>query len=232
MARLPRVHLADVPEHIIQRGNNRQVCFAGDEDFAAYAHWLKEYADAFGVHIHAWVFMTNHVHLLCTASDDSGISLMMQSLGRQYVRYFNQRYKRSGTLWEGRFKSCLVQKEHYVMAVYRYIELNPVRAGMVRSPSEYVWSSYAINALGKQSALCQPHPCYLELADSEAERQQAYRDLFKAEVNEALLCDIRSAVKSDMVLGNDRFKQEVADLTGRRQQMGQRGRSVGWRKQV
>ena len=103
---------------------------------------------------------------------------------------------------------------------------------MVRSPSEYVWSSYAINALCKQSALCQPHPCYLELADSEAERQQAYRDLFKAEVNEALLCDIRSAVKSGMALGNERFKQEVADLTGRRQQMGQRGRSVGWRKQV
>lgn len=232
MARLPRVRLAGVPEHIIQRGNNLQVCFAGDEDFAVYADWLKEYSDAFGVHIHAWVFMTNHMHLLCTASDDSGISLMMQSLGRRYVRYFNQRYKRSGTLWEGRFKSSLVQKEHYVMAVYRYIELNPVRAGMVSSPSEYVWSSYAINALGKQSALCQPHRCYLELADSEAERQQAYRDLFKAEVNEALLCDIRSAVKSGMALGNERFKQEVADLTGRRQQMGQRGRSVGWRKQV
>ncbi|HEY0923400.1 transposase [Rheinheimera pacifica] len=232
MARLPRVHLAGVPEHVVQRGNNRQVCFANDEDFAAYAHWLKEYADAFGVHIHAWVFMINHVHLLCTASDDSGISLMIQSLGRQYVRYFNQRYKRSGTLWEGRFKSCLVQEEHYVLAVYRYIEMNPVRAGMVSSPSSYAWSSYAINALGKQSALCQPHPCYLALADSEAERQQAYRDLFKAEVNEALLCDIRSAVKSGMALGNDRFKQEVADLTGRRQQIGQRGRPEGWRKQV
>lgn len=196
MARLPCVHLAGVPEHIIQRGNNRQVCFVGDEDFAAYAYWLKEYADAFGVHIHAWVFMTNHVHLLCTASDNSGISLMMQSLGRQYVRYFNQRYKRSGTLWEGRFKSCLVQEEHYVMAVYRYIEMNAVRAGMVSSPSEYVWSSYAINALGKQSALCQPHPCYLALADSEEERQQAYRDLFNAEVNEVLLCDLTGIVKN------------------------------------
>jgi putative transposase len=232
MARLPRVHLAGVPEHIIQRGNNRQVCFANDEDFAAYAHWLKEYSDAFSVHIHAWVFMSNHVHLLCTASDNTGISQMMQSLGRQYVQYFNRSYKRSGTLWEGRFKSCLVQEEHYVLAVYRYIEMNPVRAGMVSSPSEYAWSSYAINALGKHSALCQPHPCYLALADSETERQQAYRDMFKGEVNETLLGDIRSAVKSGMALGNDRFKQEVAELTGRRQQMGQRGRLVGWRKQI
>lgn len=232
MARLPRVHLAGVPEHIIQRGNNRQVCFADDEDFAAYAHWLKAYSDAFGVHIHAWVFMTNHVHMLCTASDNSGISQMMQSLGRQYVQYFNRRYQRSGTLWEGRFKSCLVQEEHYVLAVYRYIEMNPVRAGMVSSPAEYAWSSYAINALGKQSALCQPHSCYLALAESEAERQQAYRDMFQGEVNEALLTDIRSAAKSGMALGNDRFKQEVADLTGRRQQMGQRGRPVGWRKQI
>ena len=96
MARLPRVHLAGVPEHIIQRGNNRQVCFACEEDFAAYAHWLKQYSDAFGVHVHAWVFMTNHVHLLCTASDAKGISLMMQSLGRRYVRYFNGQYRVNG----------------------------------------------------------------------------------------------------------------------------------------
>ncbi len=232
MARLPRVHLAGVPEHVIQRGNNRQVCFASDDDFAAYAHWLKEFADKFQVHIHAWVFMTNHVHLLCTASDSIGISQMMQSLGRQYVRYFNRSYKRSGTLWEGRFKSCLVQEEHYVMAVYRYIEMNPVRAGMAASPAEYQWSSYAINALGKQSALCQFHPCYLALAETEAARQQAYRDLFRTAVDEAMLCDIRSAIKGGMALGNDRFKQEVEDLTGRRQQMGQRGRPKGWRKQV
>ncbi|MEN3156863.1 transposase [Alkalimonas sp. NCh-2] len=224
MARLPRVHLAGVPEHIIQRGNNRQVCFASDEDFAAYAHWLKEYTAEFGVHMHAWVFMTNHVHLLCTASDNSGISLMMQSLGRQYVRYFNQRYRRSGTLWEGRFKSCLVQEAHYIMAVYRYIEMNPVRAGMVASPAEYQWSSYAINAMGKQSALCQPHASYLALADTECERQQSYRDLFRHEENEAMLADIRSTIKSGMALGNERFKQEVEALTGRRQHMGQRGR--------
>jgi len=229
MARLPRVHLAGVPEHIIQRGNNRQLCFACDEDFAAYAHWLKEYANKFQVHMHAWVFMTNHVHLLCSASNSSGISLMMQSMGRQYVRYFNQRYQRSGTLWEGRFKSCLVQEERYLLAVYRYIEMNPVRAGMVASPADYSWSSYAINALGKTSALCKPHSCYLALAKNDAERQQAYRGLF-SQMDEALLADIRSAAKSGMALGNERFKQEVADLTGRRQHPEKRGRPKGQSK--
>lgn len=232
MPRLPRVHLAGVPEHVIQRGNNRQLCFACDEDFAAYAHWLKQYAEQFQVHIHAWVFMTNHVHLLCTATDDTGISLMMQSLGRQYVRYFNRRYQRSGTLWEGRFKSCLVQEEHYVMAVYRYIEMNPLRAGMVASAADYHWSSYTVNALGKPSTLCQPHPCYLALADTASDRQQAYRDLFAADIDAATLTDIRHTVASGMALGSERFTQEVAALTGRQQQSGKRGRPAGWRKQV
>ena len=224
MARLPRVHLAGVPEHIIQRGNNRQVCFACDDDFAAYASWLQEYSEKFQVQLHAWVFMTNHVHLLCTASDSSGISLMMQSLGRQYVRYFNRRYNRSGTLWEGRFKSCLVQSEHYVMAVYRYIELNPVRADMVSSPDGYHWSSYASNALGRHSALCQPHSCYQALADTATARQACYRELCQGGLNDAVLFDIRSTIKNGMALGNERFKQQVAELTGRRQQLAKRGR--------
>jgi putative transposase len=230
MARLARVHLAGVPEHIIQRGNNRQVCFVSEDDFVTYVHWLKEYADKFQVHIHAWVLMTNHVHILCTATDNSGISLMMQSLGRQYVRYFNRRYQRSGTLWEGRFKSCLVQEEQYVMAVYRYIEMNPVRANMVGSPAEYKWSSYSINALGKVSTLCHPHSCYLALAASVKARQQAYRDLF-TEVDEAMLIDIRSAVKGGMALGNDQFKLELEDLTGRRQHKEKPGRPKGWQRQ-
>lgn len=230
MARLARVHVAGVPEHIIQRGNNRQQCFASEEDFAAYVHWLKEYSDKFQVHIHAWVLMTNHVHLLCSAIDSKGISLLMQSVGRQYVRYFNRRYQRSGTLWEGRFKSCLVQEAHYVMAVYRYIEMNPVRAGMVTSPADYQWSSYRINALGKSSALCHPHPCYLALATTNVERLQAYRGLF-GEVDETNLSDIRSAVKSGMALGNERFKQELAGLTGRRQHKEKSGRPKGCQKE-
>jgi len=115
MARLPRIGLSDIPQHIIQRGNNRQACFASDEDFIAYAHWLDEYARKYRVAIHAWVFMTNHVHLLATPKTNGGISRLMQALGRHYVRYFNYVYKRSGTLWEGRFKSCVVDEEDYLL---------------------------------------------------------------------------------------------------------------------
>ncbi len=147
-----------IPQHVIQRGNNRQICFAGEEDFAAYANWLKDYSEKYQVEIHAWVLMTNHVHLLCTPRATNVVSLMMQSLGRQYVSYFNFNYQRTGTLWEGRFKSCLVQEDKYLLHLYRYIELNPVRAGMVEQPSDYSWSSYPINALGKKSELCTSHP--------------------------------------------------------------------------
>lgn len=149
MARLPRICLPDIPQHVIQRGNNRQACFGSDEDYAAYAHWLEEYARKFRVAIHAWVFMTNHVHLLLTPETDEGVSRLMQTLGRKYVRYFNYTYKRSGTLWEGRFKSCVVEAENYLLLCQRYIELNPVRAGMVEAPGDYIWSSYRANGLGQ-----------------------------------------------------------------------------------
>lgn len=121
MARLQRLCPIGVPRHIVQRGNNRQVCFNGDENMAAYAGWLKEFSTKFQVEIHVWVFMTNHVHLLATPRIENGISEMMQSLGRQYVRYFNYTYKRSGTLWEGRFKSCMIQSTDYLLKCYRYI---------------------------------------------------------------------------------------------------------------
>ncbi|MEZ9593140.1 transposase, partial [Shewanella sp. 10N.261.52.F9] len=149
MSRKPRANPIGIPQHIIQRGNNRQACFTSEQDFIAYTAWLKDYAKKFQVEIHAWVFMTNHVHLLCTPRENNAISQMMQSLGRQYVRYFNYTYKRSGTLWEGRYKSCLVQAEDYLLQLYRYIELNPVRANMVDDPCKYQWSSYQVNALGK-----------------------------------------------------------------------------------
>ena len=148
MPRKPRVSLAGVSEHIIQRGNNRQVIFASDDDMKAYVTWLRDYAEQFEVAIHAWVLMTNHVHLLCTPNSPSAISQMMQSVGRRYVQYFNRSYKRSGALWEGRFRSCLVQEETYLLKLYRYIELNPVRAGMVDDPADYSWSSYQGNGLG------------------------------------------------------------------------------------
>ena len=216
MARLPRVAPVDVPQHVIQRGNNRQICFASEGDFAAYLGWLKDYATRFGVEVHAWVLMTNHVHLLLTPKEQGAISLMMQSLGRQYVRYFNYRYKRSGTLWEGRYKSCVVDAENYLLALYRYIELNPVRANMTSDPANYVWSSYQVNALGKVSSLCTPHALYLLLGADKLERELAYRDLFNSHVDGKLLGDIRKAIHSGMALGNDRFKYEVERLTNQR----------------
>ncbi|WP_370634377.1 transposase [Methylophilus sp. Leaf408] len=154
MARLPRVAPVGVPQHIIQRGNNRHTCFVSEEDFIAYLGWLKEYSQKYEVEVHAWVLMSNHVHLLFIPKVENGISQMMQAIGRQYVRYFNFTYKRTGTLWEGRYKSCLVDAERHLLELSRYMELNPVRANMVGDPASYVWSSYQINALGKVSSLC------------------------------------------------------------------------------
>jgi putative transposase len=155
---------------------------------------------------------------------------MMQALGRRYVRYFNAKYQRTGTLWEGRFKSCLVEEETYLLHLYRYIELNPVRAGMVDDPSLYLWSSYQINALGKMSELFRAHPLYLALGDNPSERQSNYRVLFRAHVERKLLEEIRTASHSGMALGNVRFKQGLETLTGRRLHNLPPGRKVGWRK--
>jgi len=147
MPRKPRISPIGIAQHIITRGNNRQVCFTSEEDMAFYMSCLKDYAKKHDVEVHAWVLMTNHIHLLCTPNVEHAISKMMQDVGRLYVHYFNKTYRRSGTLWEGRFKSSLVQSEEYLLSVYRYIELNPVRAGMVNDPADYAFSSYQINAL-------------------------------------------------------------------------------------
>lgn len=223
MARLQRVCPPGIPQHVIQRGNNRQVCFAADEDFAAYANWLYESAQRYRVAIHAWVFMTNHVHLLATPSEPGGVSRMMQRVGRHYVRYFNHVYQRSGTLWEGRFKSCTVSTEDYVLICQRYIELNPVRANMVMGPADYRWSSYRSNALGKAARLWTPHPIYLGLGQQEDERLTAYQSLFKAHMDQAMLNDIRVATNKGLALGSERFKLQIEALTGRRVTARKRG---------
>lgn len=231
MARLPRITPIDVPVHIIQRGNNRQVCFAAEEDYATYVNWLTEYAKKYQVDVHAWVLMTNHVHLLCTPRRGGALSSMMQSLGRRYVRYFNHQYQRSGTLWEGRYKSCLVQKELYLLEVYRYIELNPVRADLIADPGDYRWSSYQINGLGRKSGLCVPHPAYLALGGDTLERRKTYRALFEQHVQGELLAEIRANSNKGLALGNDRFKDEIEALTGIRVKAKKRGRPLGWRKE-
>jgi putative transposase len=216
MARLPRICSAGIPQHIIQRGNNRQICFGGDEDFAAYAQWLEDCSRKSQVAIHAWVFMTNHVHLLVTPKTDDGVSRMMQTLGRHYVRYFNHTYSRTGTLWEGRFKSCVVDAENYLLVCQRYIELNPVRASMVTDPGDYPWSSYRANGLGQPAKLWTPHRVYRELGETAADRAAAYRTLFVGQIDPAIINQIRQATHQGMALGNDRFKQEMERLTQRR----------------
>ena len=231
MPRKPRVSLAGVAEHVIQRGNNRQAIFACEDDMKAYVTWLKQYSKKYKVAIHAWVLMTNHVHILCSPANHSAISQMMQSLGRMYVMYFNRAYKRTGTLWEGRYRSCLVQSGDYLLAVYRYIELNPVRAGMVQEPSEYSWSSYQCNALGKQSDLIAAHPLYLAINQDVNKRLANYRALFTHHVESTLIEDIRKATNKGLALGNEQFKLNVEALSGRFIE-GKRGRPIGWRKGI
>lgn len=223
---MPRRHRQcppGLPVHAVQRGNNRQVCFASDADMKAYAHWLHEGAEKFGVSVHAWVFMTNHVHLLLTPQEPDSISRCMQHLGRHYVRYFNNRHSRTGTLYEGRFRSNIVQSGHYLLGCQRYIELNPVRAGMVRDPADYSWSSYRAHAFGRKAKMWQPHAEYLALGNNGQSRLAAYRQLFAQEVPATLITDIREALNTGLVLGNDRFRQDVERLTGQRQRHRKRG---------
>jgi len=195
MPRRARLSLPGIPWHIIQRGNNRSVCFQAEDDYQFYLHYLREFAERFGCAIHAYVLMTNHVHLLLTPEREDSAPLLMKHLGQRYVQYVNRTYHRSGTLWEGRFRSCLTQSEDYVLACYRYIELNPVRAGMVRRPQDYRWSSYHANGLGRTDALLTPHEEYLRLGRNDQDRREAYRALFRAHVDEALVEEIPWAVK-------------------------------------
>ena len=178
---------------------------------------------SFGVSVHGWVFMTNHVHLLTTPATPNAISSSMQYLGRHYVRYFNYRYRRSGTLYEGRFKSSIVQTGNYLLACQRYIELNPVRAGMVDDPADYIWSSYRAHALGAKVNMWTPHPEYLAMGATSASRSLAYRKLVGEQLSSELICEIRNAANTGLVLGNDRFRTEVEQLTGQRQHHRKRG---------
>ena len=224
MPRRARLSIPGIPWHIIQRGNNRSVCFYAEEDYQLYLHHLQEFAVKFGCAIHAYVLMTNHVHLLLTPQHPDSASLLMKHLGQRYVQYINRTYKRSGTLWEGRFRSCLTQSEEYVLACYRYIELNPVRAGMVNQPQDYRWSSYHTNALGKASSLITPHEEYLRIGRDEPTRLEAYRALFKAHLDEEIVGQIRSATNGNYALGSERFQKEIEAALGRRARRGQAGR--------
>jgi len=203
MPRKRRCCPPDFPVHVVQRRNNRQLCFADDADLKAYAHWLCEGAEKYGVDVHAWVFMTNHVHLLVTPKSPDSVSRCMQYLGRFYVRRFSHRYRRSGTLFEGRFKSSIVQSRDYLLTCQRYIELNPVRAGLVADPADYTWSSYRSHAFGQAVRLWQPHLEYLALGETPVARKRTYRRFFEQELSATVLTDIRAALNTVLVLGSD-----------------------------
>jgi len=224
MARLPRFVLPGQPQHIIQRGNNRQVIFQADDDYRFYLEKLQEAAEQHQCDIHAYVLMTNHVHLLVTPHTENSIGKMMQMLGRYYVQYYNYCYRRTGTLWEGRYKATLIDTDHYLLTCMRYIELNPVRArNIVDHPSEYPWSSYRCNALGHEDKLVTPQREYQALGATDAERQSAYRYLFRARIPDKTLEKIREATNKAWVLGGERFKGKMEKKLNRQVVSGGRG---------
>ncbi|MGB5497232.1 MAG: transposase [Sedimenticolaceae bacterium] len=224
MPRKPRFHLLGLPQHVVQRGNNRQACFFAETDYLCYLDALRTAAEKYGGRIHTYVLMTNHVHLLMTPDRENALSAIMQSVGRRYVRYVNKEYRRSGTLWEGRFKASLIQSEQYLLTCYRYIELNPVRAGMVDDPGEYRWSSYRANAQGAADEVLCLHDEYRRLGPTAGERQAAYRALFRNQLEPGAIMGIRDALNHELVVGASRFKDEVEAMTNRRARMGQPGR--------
>jgi len=216
MARHPRFVVPGQSLHLIQRGNNRQPCFFADEDYRYYLDCLKDAAGRYEARVHAYVLMTNHVHLLLTPELIQTPSMLLQSVGRRYVRYVNQVYHRSGTLWEGRYKSTLIDSGRYLLTCSRYIEMNPVRAQMVKHPGEYRWSSYPCNAEGAVDDVIAPHPIYLSQGNSSAVRAHAYRSLLEQHLSSQDIQAIREATETGVVLGNDRFKKQVEVVLNRR----------------
>ena len=216
MPRRPRWFLPDLPLHLVHRGNNRMPCFAANEDYRSYLHWLREYAGHHRCRLHAYVLMTNHVHLLLTPVDIEGPSRLMQDLGRSYVRQYNRKYVRSGTLWEGRFRAHPVDNERYFLNVQRYIELNPVRAGLACAPSRYRWSSYARNALGRRDDALVEHAVYRSLGDSDEERRQVYRDFVGEAPDSTIVDEVRACIATGHPYGRPSFREHVALSLGLR----------------
>jgi len=205
-----------VPSHVIVRGNNRQDIFITDGDRIQFHRWLAELSEETGLAIHAYVFMSNHVHLLATGRKAKSLPMAIQCLGRRYVGYFNHMHGRTGTLWEGRYKASLVESERYLLTCHRYIELNPVRAGMVSHPSQHPWSSHGRCGLGRPDSLVTPHELYMDLSLDEEQRLANFRALFGEEIDPWTLHRIRDTVQNGWVLGSPSFCRKVAASGGRR----------------
>ncbi len=227
MARLPRFAIPGQPQHIIQRGNNRQTIFAADADYQFFRDALVEAAGRFGLAIHSYVWMTNHIHLLASPLYADSIGKTLQSVGRRYVQYFNYTYQRTGTLWEGRYRATVVDSEHYLLKLMHYIDMNPVRAGLVTRPRAHAWSSfrrYADGDAGVNSSWLEPHQQYLALAATNEERQAAYRQLHKIITPDHDLATIRDATNKGWALGGERFAAQIETLSARRAVSKGRGR--------
>jgi putative transposase len=218
MPRMARVVLPNYPHHVVQRGHNRQVVFAAEEDYQRYLTDLRELKDAFGVKVYAYCLMTNHVHLLLAPGEStSGLSQLMKALAARATRYRNRLEGRSGTLWESRYKSSVVQTDTYLLACSRYIELNPVRARMCAEPGDYPWSSYpSRTGRGESSDWLDTDPCFLALGPDPCERQERYASFVKQAVSEPEARLIREALQRGQLTGNSRFVDEVERIAGLR----------------
>jgi putative transposase len=224
MPRQPRYFIPDIPQHVIQRGVDRQVTFFQQDDYDLYLSCLHEAAIRYDCAIHAYVLMTNHVHLLLTPGTSRSLPHLMQAMGRGYVQKINRKYRRTGTLWQGRYKASLVQSDEYLLACMKYIEMNPVRSGMVRHPCDYAHSSYACNANGRLNGMISSHSLYVALGRTEDERLFAYRRLFSDRLSEDKLMEIRATTNACMVLGHDRFKDQIESMLDRSVRPKHRGR--------
>ena len=208
MPRRARMYLPGYPYHIVQRGNNREACFIEPENYQFYLELWQAVSQRYGVAVHAYCLMTNHIHFLVTPETETAISNTMKVVGSRYARYINYTYKRTGTLWEGRHRASLVQQNRYLLSCYRYIELNPVRANMVKRPEEYKWSSYEANAWGDTTWLT-PHQGYLDLGQTQQSRCHAYRELFKVPLSEQDIHLIRKAAHYCQPVGEDYFRAQI-----------------------
>lgn len=215
MARQPQFDIPGIPQHVIQRGNDRSACFALESDYARYVRELGDAAERHGCAVHAYVLMTNHVHLLVKPSTVGAVSRMMQCIGRRYVGAFNARYRRTGTLGERRYKAALVGSARYVLTCYRYIELNPVRAGMVTTPADYQWSSYAHNAIEYRDPRVTAHGAYFGLGETADARRVAYLALCAEALVDAEIDALRTYTQQQRVWASERFQRQVEKLTHR-----------------
>jgi putative transposase len=210
MSRQPRLLLPGIALHVVQRGNNRNACFVGDHDYFCYLTYLRRLSAKHGCVVHAYCLMTNHVHLLLTPNAPEACTNLIRDLGRHYVPYFNRRYGRTGTLWEGRYRSCVVESGDYVLACYRYIEMNPVRAGMVAHPRAYPWSSYSANTGDAVDVVASPHVEYLALGEDVHRRRAMYLQLFDSPLGESAIAAIRDATNGSLPLASESFKLKLA----------------------